>query len=333
MKKIKAISLLSGGLDSILATKLVKDQKIEVQALKFENIFISSKEKALTDTASVAKDLGVDFKIIKLGSEYLEIIKNPRYGYGSNMNPCIDCRIFMLKKAKEYMKNIGASFLVTGDVLGERPMSQNKSSLQIIEKNSKLEGLILRPLSAKLLKITIPEKLGWVDRDKLMDIAGRSRKRQFELADKFKIKIFASPAGGCLLTDTNFSKRLKDLCNNNPDFSIKDIKLLKVGRHFRLSSKSKLVVGRDEKENKKILDLDDSRNLFFRPVDIKGPVALGLGSFKKEHIKTASSIVARYSNNIRSRKINIKYRKGKSLESKLEKALPINEETLCGLRI
>jgi tRNA U34 2-thiouridine synthase MnmA/TrmU len=207
---MKAIALLSGGLDSTLAAKIVLDLGIELEALNFLTVFCTCTNKGETCLASqkAVSALGIPLKVLNVSEAYLPVVKNPKHGYGSNMNPCIDCRIFMLKKAKAYMEEIGASFIVTGEVLGERPMSQRRDSMRLIEKEAGLDGLILRPLSAKLLPASIPEKEDWVDREKLLKIQGRSRKPQIHLADHYGIRDYPCPAGGCLLTDPVFPLRL-----------------------------------------------------------------------------------------------------------------------------
>jgi tRNA U34 2-thiouridine synthase MnmA/TrmU len=222
-KNSKALVLLSGGLDSILAAKILKNQGIKITALSFRSYFFNEK-----NAKKAAKNLKIPIKIIDFSRENLGIVKNPKHGYGRAMNPCIDCHILMLKKAKEILEKekfhpapepsarYGASFVVTGEVLGQRPMSQNKNSLNLIEKESGLRGYLLRPLSAKLLEPTIPEKEGLIKREKLFDITGRSRKRQMALAKKWKIKWYPTPTGGCLLTDLGFGKRLKELLKIYP---------------------------------------------------------------------------------------------------------------------
>jgi len=252
MKKPRALTLFSSGLDSILTAKILMEQKIKVTALTFKSYFFNERQ-----AKKAARELKIPLKVIDFSKEHLKMVKNPKYGYGKNMNPCIDCHILMLKKAKEIMIKQKFDFIATGEVLGERPMSQNKKVLELIEKESSLTDCLLRPLSAKLLKKTIPEKLGQVDRGKLLAISGRSRKKQLELAKKFKLRDFPTPAGGCLLTDPEFSKRLKKLFEIFPQCQENDIELLKLGRHFwpldRLGVK--IVVGRNEEENKKIKEL------------------------------------------------------------------------------
>ena len=250
---MKAITLISGGLDSILAARLVKEQGIDIIPLNFYIPFYSRhKGNPGKDTASFVSDaLGSELMTIDIGLEFLKILEKPNYGFGSNMNPCIDCKILMLSKAKGLMKELDAAFIVTGEVLGQRPMSQHKKALELIERRSGLKGILLRPLSAKHLSETLPEKEGWVNRGNLLDFSGRTRKPQIELAKAFKIKDYPNPAGGCLLTDPEFAKRLKDIIRHD-ELNIDNVELLKIGRHFRISPKTKLVVGRNEKENKEI---------------------------------------------------------------------------------
>jgi len=289
----KAIVLLSGGLDSILATKLMLEQSIDVEAVNYHIAFAAcGGNSAECDPASkAAKILKVPLKTFDITKEYLEVFKNPKYGYGANVNPCIDCKIFMLKKAKEYMKEIGASFLVTGEVLGERPMSQRKDALHIIERDAGVKGILLRPLSAKLLEETVPEREGVVDREKLLDIRGRSRKPQMALAKKFEIKEYPSPAGGCLLTDPGFAKRVKDLIRHDA-LSVDDLVLLAVGRHFRLSKAAKLIVGRDKRENGLLGSLVKPDDIVFKLKDHEGPLSILRGEADKVSIELAAGITA-----------------------------------------
>jgi len=321
----KAIALLSGGLDSILAIKIILEQNIEVEAINFITTFFKS------NSYSTVLKLGIKLKVFDVSKEYLDIVKTPKYGYGSNMNPCIDCKIFMLKKAYQYLKETGAQFLITGEVLGERPMSQTKRALEIIEKESKLEGLILRPLSAKLLKPTIPEKTGLVDRNKLFDIKGRSRKVQIALASKFNIKDYPNPSGGCLLTDPGFSRRMKDLIKHNQNFSLDEVELLKFGRHFRLSPFAKLIVGRDKTENDNLLKFLREDDFCFMPSNTKGPIAIGRGIFSESQTHLAVSIVARYSDKCND---NIKISYCKVPEDYITiTANPIDDKLIENLRI
>lgn len=333
---VKAISLLSGGLDSILATKLILEQGIKVEALNFLTVFCTctASGKTCLSSKSAADKLGIPLKIFEVTKEYLAIVENPEHGYGRNMNPCIDCRIFMLKKAALYMRSCGASFLITGEVLGERPMSQRRDAMRIIERDSGLEGLILRPLSAKLMEPTIPEKEGLIDREKLLSIRGRSRKPQIELANQLGIKDYPCPAGGCLLTDPGFAKRMRDLIDNKPDFTVNDIRLLKLGRHFRLGPKAKLIVGRNKEENQRLSSLAKKGDLKFHPAKVKGPLGIGLGAFDKECFSISASIIARYCDRDSGQtEIGIKYGVVPENAFNSIKTPPIDAEILENLRI
>ncbi len=307
---IKAIALLSGGLDSILATRLMIDQGIDVEAINFVTLFCTCTERGRSCLASksAADNLGIKLKVFEVTKDYLEIVKNPKHGYGRNMNPCLDCRIFIFTKAAQYMREMGASFLVTGEVLGERPMSQRRDAMMIIERESKLKGLIVRPLSARLLEPTIAEKEGLVDREKLLNIQGRSRKPQIRLAAEFGINDYPCPAGGCLLTDSGFARRIRDLMEYRPDFTTHDVKFLKVGRHFRLGPEAKLIVGRNEDENNRLCNLAKDGDLCFYPSKIKGPVGIGRGVFSQDHLKLAFGIIARYSDGGLAEQIEIIYK-------------------------
>jgi tRNA U34 2-thiouridine synthase MnmA/TrmU len=228
------------------------------------------------------------------GMEYLEIVKSPKHGYGKNLNPCIDCRIFILKETRKVMDEIGASFVITGEVLGQRPMSQHRSAMKRIEKESGLEGLILRPLSAKHFDPTVPEIEGIIDREKLLGITGRGRKTQYELVEAFNLKEFSCPGGGCLLTDAVFAKKLRDLFVNNPDFTMKDVVLLKTGRHFRLGANTKLILGRNENENENLKTFHIAPSTLLTPSDFKGPTGLLLGSSSDTNLGIAANMMAYY---------------------------------------
>jgi tRNA U34 2-thiouridine synthase MnmA/TrmU len=329
--KIKAVVLLSGGLDSILAVKLIQEQGIEVRGVNFKTPFFG-----LNKTLAAIKNLDLDLEIIDITQEVLEILRNPKHGFGKNMNPCIDCHTLMFKEAGEYMIKIGASFILSGEVLGERPMSQNRNSLNIIERESGFEGRILRPLSALLLKETIPEKEGLVDRSKLLDISGRSRKRQMELAAKMGIDDYPSPAGGCKLTEPAFSKRLRDLFTQE-SFSLEDIELLKLGRHFRLTKDVKLVVGRNKEENEQLQNFFQDGDFLFKPKSLKGPVSLlkKVSEANNEFIDKSGRITARYCdrNEEENEEVNINYySKSKKLVRTI-KVKPLIEDELEILRI
>ncbi|MDI6776482.1 MAG: tRNA 4-thiouridine(8) synthase ThiI [Syntrophales bacterium] len=288
--KIKAIALLSGGLDSILAAKLILEQGIEVEGVTFETPFFGAR-KART----AAQNIGLPLFIIDITEEYLEMLKAPRYGYGKNMNPCIDCHILMLKIAGKRMKETGADFVFTGEVLGQRPMSQGRQSLDVVAKKSGYQGYILRPLSAKLLPETKPEMEGKVDRQKLLDLQGRSRKRQMEMARRYGITDYSTPAGGCLLTDPMFSKRLKDLFEYHRDFRIRDMELLKFGRHFRINNTTRVVVGRNSSDNKAIQRLYEEGDIMIHMTHFPGPTVLVPDGGDEEICYQAAAICAYYS--------------------------------------
>ncbi|MFH1782002.1 MAG: hypothetical protein ABH848_00060 [Candidatus Omnitrophota bacterium] len=294
----KAVALFSGGLDSMLAIKLMLEQGIEVHALNFLTVFCTCTSKGCMHQATKAsKDLGVPLKVMNITMEYMEMIKDPKFGRGKGMNPCIDCRIFTFKKAKEFMKEIGASFIITGEVLGQRPMSQRRNAIEIIERESGLDGLVVRPLSAKFFEPTLPEKEGIVTREKLFDIQGRSREVQINLAKELGINEYPCPAGGCLLADVSFAKKVKDLFDHIPDYKISDVHLLKVGRQFRIHKDLKLFVGRDQKENELLLSFLEKGDHVLDVLDIPSPIALLRGKVKESDLKLAASILARYSDN------------------------------------
>ncbi len=288
----KALALLSGGLDSILAIRLLQEQLVEVHAVNFSIDFCACAVRDGANSATkAAAALKVPLDVIDITEEYLDVLKNPKHGYGANINPCIDCKIFMLKKAKAYMEKVGASFLVTGEVLGERPMSQRLDALNLIEKQAGVKGILLRPLSAKLLDPTAAEKEGAVDREKLLDIRGRSRKPQFALAAKFGIKEFPNPAGGCLLTDPGFTKRVRDLIAHD-ELSVDNLRLLTAGRHFRISEEAKLVIGRDKDDNALLQELARPGDVLFKLTDHQGPFSILRGSADDRLVSLAANIIA-----------------------------------------
>jgi len=281
-KPIKAVGLLSGGLDSTLAAKLMLEQEIDVYAINFTSPFCTCtpKKAGCAAVVTAVKELGgIALKQVALRDEYLEMVRNPKHGYGSGMNPCLDCRIMKIKKASEYMRRIGASFLFTGEVLGQRPMSQHRRAMDIIDRESGFQEHILRPLSAANLEPTIPEKEGWVDRSKMLGISGRSRKTQISLASQKGIRDYPCPAGGCLLTDKNFADKMRDYFNYTEHPSVKDIPLLKVGRHFRLDHGDKVIVARNEHESKSLIDLCRPSDHLFTPLSFSGPSVILQGTF------------------------------------------------------
>ena len=334
-KKHKAIGLISGGLDSILAEKMVLEQDVEVIGVCFTSPFFDKSVHAIP----IAEKSGIDLKIINFGYEYISLIKNPIHGYGKNINPCIDCHTYMLKQAKKLMEELNADFVFTGEVLNERPMSQHLNALKLIEKESGLTGKLLRPLSAQLLEPTIPETTGIIDRKRLSSISGRSRKSQIALAKMYGINDFPQPAGGCLLTDESFCKRLKDAFEHYED-SLNDLELLKIGRHFRMSDKdaAKIVVGRNEKENSGILSLKRDSDIILEPVEIVGPIVLirrmvgqdfSLANLKvyPMTLQIAAELCARYSDKGNSNLVKIK------VGDIIIDIEPINEKLINEMRI
>ena len=316
MANTTALALLSGGLDSILATKLILEQGIDVVAFNVTSPFCLCK-KGGCGAVEAANQLGVKLKVVYAGLEYLRIVRKPKHGYGRNMNPCIDCRIFLFKKAKKIAKELGASFIFTGEVLDERPMSQHYPALKLIEEEAGLKGKILRPLSAMLLPETEIEKKGLVDRAKLLEIRGRSRKPQIKLAAEFNIKDYPCPAGGCLLTDKEFANRLCDLFEHRKRCSLVDVNLLKVGRHFRLGQ-NKIIVGRNEAENKVLLAKKTRNDFSFEAPDIAGPITILQGSKTKRAVKLAAALTAFYSD-AKTQSVTVNYGR-----EKLDKSLAVN---------
>ncbi len=289
--RIRALVLFSGGLDSILVVKILQKQNIDVAGISFVSYFFKE-----NFAKKAAKNLNIKFKIVDFSDEHLAMVKNPRYGYGKAINPCIDCHILMLKKAKGIMKKGKFDFVATGEVLGQRPMSQNKQALELIKKESGLKDYLLRPLSAKLLEPTIMEKQGLIDKNKLLDISGRSRKKQIALSKKWGIKKYPSPAGGCCLTDLQFAKRFREMLKYWPGCEGNDIKLLKLGRHF-WQKKNLIIVGRDEEDNKEIKKASIKGDILIEPKAFSGPTIIIRSKIKilKQNLVKAKELMFRYS--------------------------------------
>lgn len=334
---MRAIILLSGGLDSTIAAELMHRESLELLAVNFKTPFCLCDRKTSiggcgSHSRNVADALGIELRIINVTEDFLEVLKKPKHGYGANMNPCIDCRILFFRKAKEIMSQVGASFIITGEVLGQRPMSQHKRQMDIIEKESGLEGLVVKPLSAKLLPPSIPEKMGWIDREHLLNIEGRSRKIQIALAKEFGINDYPCAAGGCLLTDRGFARRIRDIIKHD-ELNLSNIQLLKAGRYFRLSEEARLVVGRDEGENKLLVKLAQDNDYFFRPAHINGPSAIGRGVFNSDLIGISCKIVARYCDRDGDSHATISYRKLLGTEEGSVNVSTLGEDELNKLRI
>lgn len=323
----KAIALLSGGLDSMLAVKVIQEQGIEVIGVVFVTPFFSDKA-----ARKAVEQMGISLEVVDITEDYLAMLPNPKHGHGGNMNPCIDCHAMMMRKAGEMLENLGANFIITGEVLGERPMSQSPKGLDLVEADSGLQGYILRPLSAKLLEPTIPEKEGLVDRERLLDIHGRSRKRQFELAEYYGLKEYPTPAGGCLLTDPGFSKRLRELMQYPNEYQVSDLELLKVGRHFRAPSLHRIVVGRNKDENQIIKDLATEKDLLLQVAQYPGPITLIRGQGDRDTINLAASLTVRYSDGKDKAGVQVKIQKNTGEET-LEGVLPLEQEKIEDLLI
>lgn len=331
----KALLLLSGGLDSTLAGKLLLDMGIDVEAINFVSPFCRCSPKSLGCSAAqkAAEQLGIPVKVFTTGVDYLEVIKHPRFGRGKGMNPCLDCRIHTFSRAKEFMKTCGADFIATGEVLGERPMSQRRYSIELIERKSGLTGFILRPLCAKLFPPTIPEQEHLVDRNSLLTIQGRCRKPQFELAEKLGIKEYLCPAGGCLLTDKEFSARFKDLLEHNPGFDINDVNLLKQGRHFRLPDGSKVVVGRNERENNVIENLARKEDILLVPKNLPGPSVLCRGNVSQNNIYLSAGLIATYTKGGSIMDVEIKSTTQRENGHCIRNVKPLDKKTISFWRI
>ena len=282
--------MVSGGVDSALAAKLMLEQGIEVQGLYLSMSWgCCDKEKAV----ACAQQLGIPLMVLSVGDAYLDVIRAPKYGYGTGMNPCVDCRIYMFRIAKSYMEEIEAGFVVTGEVLGQRPMSQMRRPLTLIEAESGLEGLLLRPLSAQQLEPTLPELLGIVDRSTLLNLAGRSRHEQFAMAAQAGITNYSTPAGGCLLTDQHFAKKVKDLFAHEERPTTKDMELLTMGRHFRIGPRTKIILGRNELENLMLEGHAEDGYTCLRP-KFAGPTALIVGEYTEAAERLAITLIMQH---------------------------------------
>ena len=331
----RALALLSGGLDSLLAIKVVLEQGVEVEALNFVSVFCTCTPKGSSCSAarSAAQQLGIDVKTVNTSKEFLDIVRNPKHGYGRNLNPCLDCRILMFRTAHARLEEAGASFVVTGEVLGERPMSQRREAMALIEREAGLAGLIVRPLSAALLEPSIPEQKGWVDRKRLLSIRGRSRKPQIKLARDYGLTDYPCPAGGCLLTDAGFAGRMWDLMKHEPGFALSDVQLLKHGKHFRLSPGAKAIVGRDEEDNRMLSALAGERDRLLEVVADTGPLTVVRGSPSREDLLAAAAITARYSHARTRGGVRVRIMEKAGVGGEVVEVSPATEEYLAAVRI
>ncbi len=322
---MRAISMFSGGLDSQLSVCVIRAQGIDVEAVVFDSPFFDT-----TPAEKAAAALDLKLHIVDFSDELFALLKSPPHGFGSNMNPCIDCHANMMRKCYEMLPSLDASFIITGEVLAQRPMSQNRQSLFVVAKESGCAELVLRPLSAKLLEPTKPELEGWVDREKLYDFSGRARKPQMELAKKFGITDFPSPAGGCRLTEPNFSKRLSELMKNE-GLVKRDINLLKLGRHFRLRDNVKLIVGRNAADNAKLKSMVNETEYFLTVDNIPGPVAILSGNAESDDINIAAGICARYCDSKENENVDIVV--WKDGESSVLNVLPLSQQEIEAVRV
>ena len=315
--------MFSGGLDSILAAKIMLDEGFEVIALHFYTGFNEKLNSEISRTphqawipresvVNAADNLGVKFVTVDVSNEYIPVIIHPEYQYGSGVNPCIDCRIFLLKRAREFMENEHAILVFTGEVLGQRPMSQHRQTLKLIEKKAGLEGRLLRPLSAKLLNPTIPEREGIINREHLLSLSGRSRKPQQQLAKEFGIDVYPQPAGGCILTEKSFSRKYTDLINhtNTSDITLNLLHSLKAGRHLRLTSGIKIIVGRNELENKYLGALLSDKSWEFDVLDFPGALVFTFGEPSEDDFLEIAGICARYSKALTENTVAVIAKKG-----------------------
>ena len=296
-KNIKAIALISSGLDSLLAAKIVNDGGVDVRGICFYFQFDKMAEKNRSgEVQALVQQIDIPLDMVDITEEFMPILLHPQHGYGSGVNPCIDCHVFMLRKAAERMEKIDAQFLVTGEVVGQRPMSQMKPTLFRIDKISGLKGLVLRPLSAKLLPPTLAEDKGWIDRERLYDMSGRSRTRQMELARRLGIVRYNTPAGGCILTDPNFARRAKALFAHKEKnrITVDDLKLLRLGRHFWPQDRLWIIVGRNEEENQVLEELSGGRWMFRAADTIKSPLVLAEGLKSEQDRELVAGITVRY---------------------------------------
>lgn len=324
----KGVALLSGGLDSTLAVKILLKQGIEIEAIYFQTMFGCCKE----DVQQVAHQLSVRLTMLPVGMDYVELVKNPKYGTGKGINPCVDCRIYMFRMGKKFMETIGASFVVSGEVLGQRPMSQRRDCFDTIERDAELQGLIIRPLSAKLLEPTLPEREGIVCREKLYDIEGRSRSRLLELAKEYGIENPPTPSNGCALTEPEFAKKVKDIFQYVSDYERWHFEILKIGRHFRLDSETKVILGRDASENEYLEYLHPRGTTLLTPLNFSGPSALLIGTSTPQRLEEAGQMIFSHTKHRPSDTPRVQW-EAEGSRGILEVHSDFSEERLLALRI
>lgn len=342
MAKPRGIGLLSGGLDSAIACLVLRDAGADVECLHFftgfcvtgHNSRVGRKNRPIAnDALQVAAEIGVPVQLVDIAEEYLPVVLNPKFGYGRNMNPCMDCRVFMLRKARAYMEEVGADFVFTGEVLGQRPKSQLRGAMRKIASEAGLEGRLLRPLSAQLMQPTIVEEEGFVDRAKLLSIHGRGRKQQIALAKRYGLSHFMQPAGGCcFLTDEAYSTKFRDVVEhtNGDGLELEDIFILGVGRHFRLSPFLKLVVGRDEAEND-FLQHYTGEHWSGKATHFTGPTAIVMGDFDGDTLGKMASMIARYGDGKHEDVVEVRFTRGN--ESTVVAVAPAGDDVIESHRI
>lgn len=324
----KAVVLLSGGLDSTLAVRILQEQGIEVEALNIRTQFSCCKDDAL----AMGQRFGVRVTMISVGEDYLRLIEKPKYGTGRGVNPCVDCRIYMFQIARRFMEQVGASFVATGEVLGQRPMSQQRHQMKWIEKDSRLQGLLLRPLSAKLLEPTQPEEEGIVDRERLYDISGRSRHRLLELAQIYGIEEPPTPSNGCLLTEPDYARKVRDLFDHQKGYNRWDFEVLKVGRHFRING-TKVVLGRNAEENERLELLAGEGCSLLVPLSFKGPSALIVGERDDPLSEKTMELILRYSKQYDPADLRFRVKEGGETKEISLRGRLIAEEEIVSLRV
>jgi tRNA(Ile)-lysidine synthase TilS/MesJ len=324
----KGVALLSGGLDSTLAIKILLRQGIPIEAINFQTMFGCCKD----DARRVAHELGVRFTMIPVGMDYVDLVKSPKYGVGRGINPCVDCRIYMFRLAKKFMDSIDASFVVSGEVLGQRPMSQRLDCFETIERDAGLEGRIVRPLSAKLLEPSQPEKEGAIRREELYDIQGRSRSRLLELAKAFGIENPPSPSTGCALTEPEFARKVKDIFQYREDYERWHFETLKIGRHFRIDPEAKAIFGRDAAENEFLEYLHPRKTVLFTPLNFSGPSALLIGPSTSERLEQVSKMILNHTKHLPIETPQIQWEMGNEMGT-LEISDKYAESDLLALRI
>jgi len=313
----RCVALLSGGLDSMLAVRLMQQQRIEVEGLNFKTIFTCCQDQA----GQSARDLGIRVTVIGQEPDYLNLVKAPRFGYGRGANPCVDCRIYMFQKAKTFMKQCDAQFVVSGEIIGQRPMSQKRRDLEVISYHSELDDLLLRPLSARLLPPTRPEREGIVNRERLYDFSGRSRKGLIKLAKSLGISDIPSPSTGCALTEPRFSRKVFDLMEHEPSGAVWDYDLLKYGRHFRCDDDTKIIVGRNESDNQMLKLMHQSpheiESILISPHGFPGPRVLVVGPATDKSLEMAESLLLRYAHQTDTTGLKVEVDGGGSAEDRV----------------